>query len=209
MGAANGPVATATFNAPTGIAIDAAGNFYIADFGNKMIRKITADGMVSTLAGSGDTGYQNGVGASASFFSPDRLAVDAAGNVYVSDFKMVRKITPDGTVSTLAGNGSNPGAYSLPVDGNGAGASFEVADGITIDAAGDLYVTDESLFRKVTPDGTVTTLAGGGAGSATDGIGTQASFGIMRGIAANAQGNVIYVADYFTSLLRKIEIKSI
>jgi sugar lactone lactonase YvrE len=206
-GSDNGPAASATFNSPTGVAIDAAGNFYVADFGNKMIRKITPSGIVSTLAGSGLTGYNNGAGSVASFTNPDRLAVDAAGNVYVSDFKMVRKITPDGTVSTLAGNDSDPNAYSQPVDGKGSAASFIVADGISIDAAGNLYVGDENLVRKIMPDGEVVTLAGGGNGATTDGPGNVASFGILRGLAVNSSGNLIYVADYYTSLIRKVEIK--
>jgi hypothetical protein len=207
MGSGNGPATSATFNAPTGVAVDAAGNVYVADFGNKMIRKISAGGTVSTLAGSGVIGYDNGTGTAVSFTGPDRLAVDAAGNVYVSDFKMVRKITPDGVVSTLAGNNTDPNAYSIPVDGKGSAAAFEVADGISIDAAGDLFVADIGLVRKVSPDGTVTTLAGGGTGFTTDGVGNKASFGILRGISVNAQGNLIYVADYLTSLVRKVEIK--
>jgi NHL repeat len=207
MGSGNGPAASATFDGPAGVAVDAAGNVYVADFGNKMIRKISAGGIVSTLAGSGTVGYDNGAAGAASFTSPDRLAVDASGNVYVSDFKMVRKITADGTVSTLAGNNVGPEAYSTPVDGKGAAAAFAVADGITIDAAGNLYVGDENLVRKVTPDGTVTTLAGGGTGSTTDGTGKQASFGILRGITVNSAGNLIYAADYFTSLIRKIVIQ--
>jgi sugar lactone lactonase YvrE len=214
-GADNGPIATATFSAPTGIAIDAAGNFYIADFNNKMIRKISSDGIVSTLAGgnigrNNEIGYDNGPGATASFTAPDRLAVDAGGNVYVSDFKMIRKITPDGTVSTLAGNDNDPDGYSTAADGKGSDATFGVADGVTIDAAGNLYVGDSlnpASIRKVTPDGIVTTLAGGGTGNAADGIGKKASFGIVRGIAVNSQGNLIYAADYNTSLIRKIVIK--
>ncbi len=207
MGSNNGPAASASFNAPTGLAFDGAGNMYVADFGNKLIRKITPGGTVSTLAGNGSVGYDNGPGNTATFTSPIRLAADGAGNVYVSDFKMIRKIAPDGAVSTLAGNAGNPGGYSTPVDGKSGAASFVSADGISIDAAGNLYVGDLALIRKVTPAGAVSTLAGGGTGTATDGTGTHASFGILRGLVVNPAGNLIYVADYFTSLIRKVEIK--
>jgi hypothetical protein len=206
-GSVNGPASLASFKGPNGVAVDAAGNVYVGDFGNNMIRKITPGGLVSTLAGNGAIGYDNGAGASATFTSINRIAADGIGNVYVSDFKMIRKISPDGTVSTLAGNPSNPGGYSSPIDGKGNAASFIVTDGISIDANGNLYVGDLNLIRKVTPDGTVTTLAGGGTGTATDGIGTKASFGILRGLVVNPAGNLIYAVDYFTSLIRKIEIK--
>ncbi len=143
--------------------------------------------------------------------APDRLAVDAAGNVYVADFKMVRKITPDGTVSTLAGNNNDPSvAYLTSADGQGSAAAFNVADGITIDAAGTLFVGDLGLLRKITPDGMVTTIAGGGPGGpagTTDGEGLMASFGFMRGITVNAAGNLLYLADYRTSLIRKVVIQ--
>jgi sugar lactone lactonase YvrE len=207
-GAQNGPAASATFNAPTGVAFDGTGNLLVADFGNKMIRKITPAGIVSTVAGNGNVGYANGPGASATFTSPSRLTADAAGNVYVADFKMVRKITPDGTVATLAGNNADTTVvYSPPVDGKGSAASFTVLAGITIDAAGNLYAGDNTRVRLITPDGTVSTLAGGGTGNTIDGPAKLASFGIMRGIIVNPSGNMIYVADYLTSLIRKIQVQ--
>lgn len=210
IGADNGPAASATFDAPAGVAVDASGNVYVADFGNRMIRKISTDGMVTTLAGSntGPAGYNNGPGATATFTSPERLAVDGAGNIYVSDFSTIRKITPDGIVSSFAGrNTPETDGYDARIDGKGATASFVVADGIATDAAGNVYVGDIGAIRKITPDGTVTTLAGGGPGNATDGIGAQASFGILRGLAVNPSGNLIYVSDYLTSLVRKVEMK--
>ncbi len=103
--------------------------------------------------------------------------------------KMVRKITPDGVVSTLAGNNTDPNVYSTAVDGKGGAAAFDIADGISTDAAGNLFVGDGGLVRKVTPDGTVSNLSGGGAGATTDGIGNKASFGvIIRGSSVNAAG---------------------
>jgi hypothetical protein len=210
MGANNGPAASATFNAPTGVAVDAAGNVYVADFGNTLIRKITAAGIVSTLAGTGARGYNDGPGASATFTSPVRIAVDGSGNVYVSDFVSIRKITPDGVVSPFAGKYTPEDSGTIEfvsTDGKGTAASFKVADGVATDAAGNVYVGDLGSVRKITPDGTVSTLAGGGMGDATDGPGKSASFGILRGIAVNPSGNLVYVSDYSTSLVRKVEIK--
>jgi hypothetical protein len=207
-GADNGPAASASFHSPIGVAVDAAGNVYVADVFNNMIRKITPNGIVSTLAGSGGRGYDNGAGATATFTSIKRIAVDGSGNVYVGDFTTIRKITPDGVVSTLAGR-STPeiGGHDTIVDGKGSEASFSVADGISVDGAGNIYVGDLGAIRKITPAGMVTTLAGGGPGSATDGIGSHASFGILRGLVVNQAGNLIYVSDYLTSLVRKVEIK--
>jgi hypothetical protein len=182
----------------------------VVDFGNRLIRKITAAGVVSTLAGTGGSGYNNGPGASATFTSPVRIAVDGSGNVYVTDFVSIRKITPDGVVSSFAGKDTpeDSGATEFfSVDGKGSAASFKVADGVATDAAGNVYIGDLGSVRKITPDGTVTTLAGGGVGVTTDGPGKTASFGILRGIAVNPAGNLVYVSDYLTSLVRKVEIK--
>jgi hypothetical protein len=204
-GSLDGPIASASFKEPTGIAVDAAGVIYVAEFGNKKVRKIATDGTVSTLAGSGAIGYDNGAGTAASFTAPARLAVDASGNVYLSDLSLVRKITPGGTVSTLAGNVPASG-YSTRVDGKGSAAGIVVAGGISIDAAGNIYLGDEEVVRKITPDGTVSTLAGGGSGATTDGPANQASFGILRGLVVSPGGSLIYVTDYYTSLVRKIQI---
>ena len=204
-GSSNGTVTTATFKEPSGVALDAASNVYVADFGNKMIRKITTGGMVSTLAGSGAIGYDNGTGSTAPFTSPDRLVVDASGNVFVSDLSLVRKITPDGVVVTFAGNVPASG-YSTRVDGKGAAAGIVVAGGIAMDANGYIYLGDEEEIRIIRSDGTVTTLAGGGTGNTTDGPANKASFGILRGLAVNPAGNTMYVTDYFTSLIRQISL---
>jgi sugar lactone lactonase YvrE len=139
LGNADGLGTAASFNYPTGIAIDATGNLYVADSENHKIRKITPAGVVSTLAGSGLPGNTNGTGTSASFKAPLGVTVDAAGNVYVADSQnhKIRKITPAGVVSTFAGSG---GAGST--DGAGSVASFNLPAGVAVDASGNVFVAD-------------------------------------------------------------------
>jgi len=157
-GFADGVDTVARFDLPEALAIDAAGNIYVADAGNDAIRKITPDGTVSTLAGNGSPGKANGSGKSASFNSPFGIAVDGSGNVYVADSgnNLIRKVTPDGTVTTFAGSG-------LRGAGNGTGAtsSFNTPAGLAIDAAGNIYVADEgnNQVRKITAAGAVTIFA--------------------------------------------------
>ncbi len=157
-GADDGNGSQATFDLPEGVAADRAGNLYVADNGNNLIRKITPAGVVSTLAGSGEVGSANGAGSAASFNSPFGLAVDGAGNVYVADSgnNMIRKITPDGNVSTLAGSGKKGAG-----NGSGAAASFNVPSGLAVDAAGNVFVADENnnRIRKITAAGAVSTIA--------------------------------------------------
>jgi hypothetical protein len=197
--------AAAGFNLPDGVAVDAAGNVYVADTLNHTIRKITSAGVVSTLAGStGSSGSADGTGSAARFFAPRDIAVDATGNVYVGDTNnfTVRKITPAGAVSTLAGLAGSAGS----VDGAGSAARFAAPQGIALDAAGNLYVADSSNFtiRKITPAGVVATLAGsaGNPGN-TDGTGGSARFSNPTSVALDATGNV-YVADFSNHTIRKI-----
>ena len=208
FGSANGIGAVASFNFPTGIAVDASGNVYVADSFNNKIRKITSAGIVSTLAGSitNASGNLDGTGTAASFNSPKGVAVDASGNVYVADSfnHKIRKITPAGFVSTFAGSGSNGSA-----DGTGILATFSSPTGLAIDASGNVYVADKGNdeIRKITPLGVVTTLAGAAGfqpfpGSA-DGIGIAARFNYPFGVAVDASGNV-YVADTDNHKIRKI-----
>ncbi|MBV8390251.1 MAG: hypothetical protein JO080_10665, partial [Mucilaginibacter sp.] len=158
-GANNGAGATATFNNPTGIGVDRAGNVYVADMLNNMIRKIAPDGTTGTLAGIGEIGSKNGVDTAASFYFPNSLVVDPSGNVYVTDDinNLIRVITPAGMVNTLAGSGQAGSQNGL-----GAQASFNDPVGISIDALGNLYVADanNNLIRKITPAGMVSTVAG-------------------------------------------------
>jgi streptogramin lyase len=200
-GAANGPD-TATFNSPLGVALDGTGNVYVADYENNLIRKITPAGVVSTLAGTGAAGADDGAGTVATFNLPESLTVDAAGNVYVVDNgnNLIRKITPSGVVSTLAGNGQVGSA-----NGTGTAASFHSPFGIAIDGSGNLYITDagNNQVRKISPAGVVTTFAGSGTRGANNATGAAASFNTPSGVAVDASGNV-YVADENNNLIRKI-----
>jgi sugar lactone lactonase YvrE len=189
----------AKFNAPSGIAADSLGNTYITDFANHVIRKTTATGVVSTVAG-GVPGIADGLTTAAKFYYPNGSAVDKLGNIYISEegSGRIRKITPLGEVSTFAGNliGS--------ADGIGMSAQFTNPSGIAIDKQGNLYVADQQnhRIRKITPAGIVTTLAGSSLGYA-DGSGTGAQFYRPVGVVVDAQGNV-FVADLFNHKIRKI-----
>lgn len=203
-GFADGPAASAQFDTPNGIAIDDQNVIYVADYGNYRIRKITPGGVVSTLAGTGQSGFADGAGSKAQFTSPEGLTLDAQGQLYVADFvgNRIRKITPDGTVSTLAGTGVN--GY---VDGPGNTAQFGGITGVTIDAHGDLYASDLSnnCIRKITVLGEVSTLTGTSAGGFADGpIGTG-QFKGPTGIVAGAEG-VLYVTE-FGERVRRISTK--
>ncbi|WP_448702279.1 NHL repeat-containing protein [Mucilaginibacter sp. AW1-3] len=153
--------ANAQFYAPQGVVADANGNVYVADYGNNIIRKITAAGVVSTLAGSGTPGYADGTGKGSAFKSPRGMAVDGNGNLYVADYgnNVIRKITSAGVVTTLAGYAA--GGY---VDSIGTTAAFRNPAGITIDATGaNLYVADQgnhAIRKIVIATGVVTTVAG-------------------------------------------------
>ena len=197
--------ANARFRNPWGVAVDGAGNVFVADMSNDTIRKITPTGVVSTLAGqTGISGSLNGVGTSAQFNNPFAVAVDGADNLYVSDSAndTIRKITPSGVVSTLAGL---PG-YAGNTDGNGNDARFWNPQGLTVDDKGNIYVADtgNNTVRKITPMGVVTTLAElAGASGTTDRAGESARFNSPGGVAVDHTGNV-YVADTNNHTVRKI-----
>jgi sugar lactone lactonase YvrE len=201
-GAADGLGSAASFNGPAGVAVDAAGNVYVADANNHEVREITPAGMVTTLAGSASVGNANGAGAAASFYLPYGVAVDADGDVYVADagFNQIRKIAPGGVVTTLAGDG-----FAGSTDGASAVARFSFPAGIAVDAAGNIYVADldNNEIRRVTPAGLVSTLAGSTHAGNSDGAGAAASFYLPSAVAVNAFGEV-YAADAGNNEIRKV-----
>ncbi|MDP6794196.1 MAG: immunoglobulin domain-containing protein [Verrucomicrobiota bacterium] len=201
-GSIDGPGADAQFSMPNGIALDSSGNIYVTDLINHKIRKITPEGVVSTLAGSGASGSADGPGADAQFYWPRGIALDSSGNVYVADMhnNKIRKITPEGLVSTLAGSGSAGSA-----DGLGADAQFSVPLGMALDSSENVYVADaiNNKIRKITPEGLVSTLAGSGAAGSADGLGADAQFSFPWGVTLDSFENV-YVADVGNHKIRKI-----
>ena len=202
-GSKDGTGSTARFNNPSSLAIDDATNIYVVDQSNYTIRKITAGGEVSTFAGSvGVWGSADGTTGTARFIAPESIAVDNLGNVYIGDYHTVRKITPTGVVSTLAGSDYIQGV----VDGDGFSARFGTPYGLTVDSAGNIYIGDfgNNMVLKVTSDGVVNTLAGQGVNQGNiDDIGRAARFNYPTGVAPDVAGN-LYVADALNNSIRKV-----
>jgi sugar lactone lactonase YvrE len=204
-----GPTGTAQFRDPNGVAVDAAGNAYVADYGNHRVRKIDPQGNVTTLAGNGTGGDADGTGGAtgtAQLFFPFGLTVDQAGNVVVADSgsSRIRRIDPQGNVVTVAGNGT-VGA----TDGQGGRdglASFAHPIGVAVDPSGNILVADRDnhRIRRIDKTGAVITLAGTGTMGYRDGPAGQAWFAQPSGIAADSAGNV-YVADRLNQRIRRID----
>jgi sugar lactone lactonase YvrE len=207
-GSSDGTGSNARFNGAEGLASDASGNLFVAERGSSTIRKVTMQGVVTTLAGTlGQDGSTDGVAGVARFRNPTRLAVDSAGNVFVSDTgnSTIRKISASGTVTTIAGQVSACGAQ----DGNASGAQFCNPKGIALDQSGNLFVADtrNHTIRKIDPAGNVTTIAGraGVCGSA-DGQAKDAMFCEPGDVTVDHWNN-IYVADTGNSTIRMIDPK--
>ena len=208
-GSADGTNGGAQFNGPVGLAVDRAGNLYVADYFNSTIRKATPSGtnwVVSTLAGlAGSSGSVDGTNSSARFSKPIGVAADSAGNLYVTGNETVRKVTPDGVVTTIAGLAGSWGS----ADGIGSSARFDGPGGVALDSAGNLYLADSynHAIRKLTPAGTnwsVSTIAGlaGVLGSA-DGTGSAARFNYPGCVAVDGAG-FLYVTDTGNYTIRKL-----
>ncbi len=210
-GTADGTGTGATFGGLQNIAIDTAGNLYVADGGGNTIRKITPAAVVTTFAGLGGTsGNTNGTGTAARFNNPSGLAVDTAGNVYVADNNnnSIRKITPAGVVTTLAGRNSTSG-FGF-VDGDGTSARFDSPASVAVDSVGNVYVADSynCAIRKITPGGTVSTIAGNGDAFNTDGPLSSATFYYPADLAVDPAGNLL-VADAYNNTIRRVTINAL
>jgi len=205
-----GPARSASLRYPSDAVMDTAGNLYIYDSFNFRIRRVTPGGVISTYAGTGVNGYtgDGGPAIQAHIENAGKMAVDATGNLYFTDGidSVIRRITPDGTITTFAGNGQ---LATAPNNGNnGAATKAElglVLGGLTIDSAGNLYVAEDytNQIRKITPDGVIVPVAGSGTPGLVNGAALSAQFSGPEGIALDSGGN-LYVADANNGVVRKI-----
>jgi len=197
---------------PHGVAVDKLGNVYIGDNGNHAVLKVATNGVVTLIAGNGSVGFKDGNGTNASFDKASDLVLDARGNIILADSygnnsgnNAMRKISPSGVVTTLAGNGT--AGFK---DGIGTNANFSIPNAIDIDKYDNIYAAELSnhAIRKIDTNGVVTTLAGNGTAGFKDGIGTNASFRGPLGVAVDLSGN-IYVGDTGNNAIRKIDTNGV
>ena len=212
-GGDGGPATRASFFNPSGVAVDGAGNVYIADSMNNRVRKVDASGTIATVAGNGTVGFSGdgGPAASAALWAPMAVAVDGAGNLYIADSSngRIRKVTTAGIISTVAGGAALP-IYSGD-GGPAVGAGIFLPGGVAVDTAGNLYIADigNNRIRKVNSGGIISTVAGNGTkGFSGDGgaaTGAQLNlFGSHAGLAADSAGN-LYIADIANHRVRKVD----
>ena len=202
-----GPAVEAQLDTPTGVAVDADGNLFIADFSNRRIRKVDPSGTITTLAGGGDALGDGGPAIAAGIRNPTGVAVDADGNLYISVLSnsTIRRVDPSGTISTIAGIGR----WGFSGDGGPASqAALHGPNDVAVDAAGNLFIADtgNQRIRKVDPSGMITTIAGSSdrGFSGDGGPATQAQLARPNGVAVDTAGNV-YIADHDNQRIRKVD----
>jgi uncharacterized protein (TIGR03437 family) len=205
----NGPAAAAVLNTPQGVAVDGAGNVYIADSGNNRIRMVAGNGNIRTIAGNGIAAFSGdgGAAASASLSGPNFVLADTSGNLFIADTAnhRIRKITPDGIIHTIAGNGT----VGFTGDGGPAiAAELETPRSVAVDASGNLYIVDNPVHtvRKVGPSGIISTFAGTPGQQGYAGDGGPANLALLNspyGVAVDGAGNVL-IADTGNNTIRKV-----
>ena len=206
----NGPATNASLNTPSGIALDAAGNLYIADSGNNLVRKVdAASGIITTVAGHGSGSLgDNGPAVSASLSNPSDVAVDTAGNLYIADTlnNRIRKVDLSGTITTVAGGTPTPGPDGLGNGGLATNAQLSRPYGITLDFSGNLYIADtyNHLIREVN-NGIISVVAGNGNPyySGDGGAAINASLNTPKAVRVDAAGN-LYIADTNNFVIREV-----
>ena len=206
VGGDDGPAVEAQLRAPTGVAVDSAGNVYIADQSNPRIRKVDSSGIITTIAGTGEFGFSGdgGPAVEAQLIAPYGVAVDSAGNVYIADRSnpRIRKVDSLGVITTIAGTGER----GIGGDGGPAiEAQLMPSNGAAVDGAGNVYIADRSnpRIRKVNSSGVITTIAGNGV-VGDSGPAVEAQLGSPRGVAVDSAGNV-YIADLSNYRIRKVD----
>ena len=205
----DGSMATdAQLNYPADVSVDSISNLYIADYGNNRVRKVGANGVITTVAGNGTNGYSGDGGAAtnATLSDPYGVTVDSGGNLYIADYgnNRIRKVGTNGVITTVAGNGS----YGYSGDGGAAtNANLSNPDSLTVDSVGYLYIADtyNNRVRKVGMNGVITTMAGNGTGgySGDGSASTSAELASPAGVAVDGGGN-LYIADYGNNRIRKV-----
>ncbi|MFE9296205.1 RICIN domain-containing protein [Streptomyces niveus] len=204
----DGPAASALLNAPREIAVDSAGTVYITDSANNRVRKITTDGTISTVAGTGTAGFggDGGPATKAQLNYPLGVAVDSTGALYITDHRnsRIRKVTADGNISTVAGSG----VAGFKGDGEPAvSAHLKTPYALAVDGMDELYIADagNNRVRKVASDGTISTVAGSGVAGfrGDDGLATSAQLNFPLGVVVDSTGT-LYISDYNNNRVRKV-----
>ena len=209
FGGDGGPATSAAFRYPPNITLDSAGNLYIADYGNRRVRKVDASGNISTIAGTGAAGFSGdgGPATAAPVDGPTGVVLDSAGNLYIADTNnhRIRKMDPSGIISTIAGTGS---AGFGGDGGRATAAQINFPRDVALDGAGNLYIADASnhRIRRVDASGNISTVAGTGTGgfSGDGGMASAAQINDPRGIAVDSASRYIYIADSDNNRIRRI-----